>query len=112
MQARVIDLLAQISIDDITVDLLRYNDEFNNAFKTFEKYMQERNRRFAVPSSLRSTNSMPPLSNNRTVPLPRNADDEPALIRFDDDPTTSFQNMRIAPTASNVVPRNVQPQST
>ena len=30
----------------------------------------------------------------QTVPLPRNADDEPALIRFDDDPTTSFQNMR------------------
>jgi hypothetical protein len=29
----------------LIVDLLRYNDEFNNSFKTFESYMQERERR-------------------------------------------------------------------
>lgn len=28
------------------VDLLRYNDELNNSFKTFDTYMQERDRRF------------------------------------------------------------------
>ena len=65
MQARIVDLLAQVSIDDITgdslfirlididipwilVDLLRYNDEFNNAFKTYESYMEERDRRFGA----------------------------------------------------------------
>ncbi len=44
------------------VDLLRYNDEFNNSFKTFESYMQERERR--VGSS-----QIPIL--NRTVSPPK-----------------------------------------
>ena len=29
----------------LVVDLLRYNDEFNHSFITFESYMQERERR-------------------------------------------------------------------
>ena len=29
----------------LIVDLLRYNDEFNNSFITFESYMKERERR-------------------------------------------------------------------
>ncbi|CAF4497059.1 unnamed protein product, partial [Rotaria magnacalcarata] len=50
MQARIIDLLSQVAIDEITVDLLRYNDEFNNVLKTFESYMLERERRVGPPS--------------------------------------------------------------
>lgn len=67
MQARIVDLLSQVSTDDITgktnlpvfffsyllididlVDLLRYNDEFHNAFKNFDNYMQERDRCFTA----------------------------------------------------------------
>ncbi|CAF4245536.1 unnamed protein product [Rotaria sp. Silwood2] len=62
MQARIIDLLTQVAIDEITVDLLRYNDEFNNSLKTFENYMQERERRVG-PSQvpiLNQTASPPP----------------------------------------------------
>ena len=44
------------------VDLLRYNDELNNSFKTFDTYMQERERRFngsARPASAAAL-SQPP----------------------------------------------------
>lgn len=34
-----------LSLFSFLVDLLRYNDEFNNVLKTFESYMQERERR-------------------------------------------------------------------
>ncbi|CAF3132409.1 unnamed protein product [Rotaria sp. Silwood2] len=120
MQARVIDLLSQVSLDDITVDLLRYNDEFNNAFKTFENYMQERNKRFGstqmpisnqmITSPIRTSNSISKSPINKTSSSPHDADNAPALITFDDEPTNSFQNMRIYPTPSGVVPRNIQPQ--
>jgi hypothetical protein len=75
------------------VDLLRYNDELNNSFKTFDTYMQERERRFngsarpVVPSHA-------PLP---TISPTRARNDVPALIRFDDDPVplnAGFQNMR------------------
>ncbi|CAF5134179.1 unnamed protein product, partial [Rotaria sp. Silwood1] len=66
MQARVIDLLSQITIDDITVDLLRYNDAFNNAFKQFENYMQERNRSFG-------SSQMPILNRTGTSPTRTNS---------------------------------------
>jgi hypothetical protein len=39
------------------VDLLRYNDEFNNSFKTFESYMEERDRRLG-------SSQMPTLNRN------------------------------------------------
>ena len=39
----------------ILVDLLRYNDEFNNSFKTFDSYMEERERRVG-PSHIPITN--------------------------------------------------------
>ena len=42
------------------VDLLRYNDEFNNSFKAFENYMEERNRRFG--------SSQMPISNKNISP--------------------------------------------
>ena len=34
-----------LTFDRSLVDLLRHNDEFNHMFKTFENYMQERERR-------------------------------------------------------------------
>ena len=61
MQSRLIELLSQISIDEITVDLLRYNDEFNNSFKTYESYMQERERRVG--------STQIPISNRTASPL-------------------------------------------
>ncbi|CAF4609116.1 unnamed protein product [Rotaria sp. Silwood1] len=121
MQARVIDLLSQITIDDITVDLLRYNDQFNNAFKQFENYMQERNRRFGssqmpilnrTGTSPTRTNSMSQSPTNKTLSSSRDTDNVPALITFEDEPINNFQNMRINPTSQGVVPRNTQPQST
>lgn len=92
MQLRIIDLLSQISIDDITgkfidltkketddsvffsrliVDLLRYNDEFNNSFKTFESYMQERERRVG-PTQMPILNrtASPPQTNISTSQSP------------------------------------------
>ncbi|CAF1312061.1 unnamed protein product [Rotaria sordida] len=116
MQARVIELLSQTSIDDITVDLLRYNDEFNNAFKTFDNYMQERNRRFGdstqMPILNRTTNPISQSPTNRMLSSSHDADNVPSLMRFDDEPINNFQNMRINPTSSNVVSRNTQQQST
>jgi hypothetical protein len=78
----------------LLVDLLRYNDEFNNSFKTFESYMQERERRVGP--------SQPIIANSQSSPTkvsssPRKQDNEPALIKFDDDPSTlspTFQNIR------------------
>ncbi|CAF4356126.1 unnamed protein product, partial [Adineta steineri] len=123
MQARIVDLLSQVSADDITVDLLRYNDEFNNSFKTFEKYMQERDKRFGAshrPTLNQNTASQPtnlhsqtPIKNN--YPTLPNADNEPALIRFDDEPvtiTSGFQNMNINSASSSVIPKNTHQPST
>jgi hypothetical protein len=112
MQARIIDLLSQISIDDITVDLLRYNDEFNNSFKTFESYMEERERRVGpsqIPISNRTASPIQHQISNSQSPtktLPsRHQDNEPALIKFDEDPTslsTSLRNTQISPTTSKI----------
>ncbi|CAF3732398.1 unnamed protein product [Adineta steineri] len=123
MQARIVDLLSQVSADDITVDLLRYNDEFNNSFKTFEKYMQERDKRFGashrptlnqnIASQPTNFHSQTPIKNN--YPTLPNADNEPALIRFDDDPvtiTSGFQNMNINSASSSVVPKSTHQPST
>jgi hypothetical protein len=111
MQARIVDLLAQVTIDDITVDLLRYNDEFNNSFITFENYMQERDRRF-------HSSPMPRL-NSRTSPIKtstNNADNEPSLIRFDDEPIAitppTFQNISINRSSPDAIPKYIPPQST
>ena len=71
MQARVVDLLSQISIDDITLDLLRYNDEFNNSFKTYESYMQERERRVGptqIPVLNRTASPLPSTISNSQSP--------------------------------------------
>jgi len=84
---------------------LRYNDEFNNSFKTFENYIQERDRRF---SSSRLKQEASP-----TKKTPNNADNEPSLIKFDDEPvtlTSGFQNMRL--TSPDAIPKNTQQQST
>jgi hypothetical protein len=122
MQSRIIDLLSQISIDDITVDLLRYNDEFNNSFKTFESYMQERERRVgssqipilnrtASPTQTKISHSQSPTT--KTSFSPRNQDNEPALIKFDEDPTTlatSLRNAHINPAFIDTTPKNTQQQ--
>lgn len=105
MQARVVDLLGKISMADVTADLLRYNDEFNNSFKAFENYIEERERR-----SSRSAHT-PTNTFTRQPPPAVSFDNEPALIRFDDDDvdggpatlTTGFQNMNIQPTSSRPV---------
>ncbi len=106
---------------DLIVDLLRYNDEFNNSFKTFESYMEERERRVgpspipilnrtASPIQHQISNSQSPtkvkfpvfvtnlksFSIIQTLPS-RHQDNEPALIKFDEDPTslsTSLRNTR------------------
>ncbi|CAF2681312.1 unnamed protein product [Rotaria sp. Silwood2] len=124
MQARIIDLLTQVAIDEITVDLLRYNDEFNNSLKTFENYMQERERRVG-PSQvpiLNQTASPPPSaiptsqsSPTKTLPSPRNQDNEPALIKFDEESLTlqnNLQHMHINSTSSDAIPKNSPQQST
>lgn len=59
------------------MDLLRYNDEFNNSLKTFESYMQERERRVGpiqVPTLNRTASPTPnPIptsqSPNKVLPL-------------------------------------------
>lgn len=56
--------------------------------------MQERNHRF-------TSSKMPPASSGTYYPTlnkepsPRHHEEEPPLIRFDDEPTNSFQNMRL-----------------
>ncbi|CAF3782562.1 unnamed protein product, partial [Rotaria sordida] len=125
MQARIIDLLSQVSIDDMTVDLLRYNDEFNNVLKTFENYMLERERRVGPPSmpisnqtasTPRSVISTSPSSTSKTSSsLPRNQDNEPALIKFDEESSTlpiNLQHMNINSTLSDAIPKHTPPQST
>ncbi|CAF1047400.1 unnamed protein product [Rotaria sordida] len=125
MQARIIDLLSQVSIDDMTVDLLRYNDEFNNVLKTFENYMLERERRVGPPSmpisnqtasTPRSVISTSPSSTTKTSSsLPRNQDNEPALIKFDEESSTlpiNLQHMNINSTLSDAIPKHTPPQST
>jgi hypothetical protein len=104
MQARIRDLLSQISFDDITgtnenmvidlfeymsyyllmlilVDLLRYNDELNHSFTTFNSYMRERQHRLTSSSASQRTTT--PVSS-----IIRKQDNESALIRFDDDPSS------------------------
>ena len=76
-----------------SADLLRYNDEFNNSFKAFENYIQERERR-----SGRSAHTPTNTFTRQQPPAVASFDNEPALIRFDDDDepatlTTGFQNM-------------------
>ncbi|CAF1215541.1 unnamed protein product, partial [Didymodactylos carnosus] len=123
MQARIIDLLSQIAIDEITVDLLRYNDELNNAFRNYASYMERREKvvdpeshsqqQINVPPS--QTTSSPnryPQTQQRQIPVKKLSttsvsDDQPALIKFDDEPVspsaqhsspqfaTGFQNMRL-----------------
>jgi hypothetical protein len=123
MQSRIIDLLTQISIDDITVDLLRYNDEFNNSFKTYENYMQERERRVGptqIPILNRTASPLPSTISNSQSPTkvlssPRHQDNEPALIKFDEEPatlTTNLRNTHINPTSSDTTPKHIQQQST
>lgn len=88
MQARIIDLLSQISIDDMTVDLLRYNDEFNNSFKTFDNYMEERERRVGplpgVTAAPLHVASEATASTITSSPVHKQHN-EPALIKFDDE---------------------------
>jgi hypothetical protein len=120
MQARIIDLLTQISIDDITVDLLRYNDEFNNSFKTFESYMQEREKRVGpiqIPTLNRAAS--PPQTKISTsqsptkISSPRNQDNEPALIKFDEDPTilsTGLRNTHINSPSNDTTSKHTQQQ--
>jgi hypothetical protein len=76
--------------------------------------MQERDRRF---SSLQ----MPRL-NKKPSPIPNNTDNEPSLIKFDDEPdilTSGCQNIRvyfylecINQTSADAIPKNTQQQST
>ncbi|CAF1408379.1 unnamed protein product [Rotaria sp. Silwood1] len=124
MQARIIDLLSQVAIDDITVDLLRYNDEFNNSLKTFESYMQERERRVGpaqmpiLDQTASPTRSAIPTSQSpptKTLSSPRHQDNEPALIKFDEESSTlptNLQQMHINPTLSDAIPKNTSQQST
>ncbi|CAF0772326.1 unnamed protein product [Adineta ricciae] len=112
MQARIVDLLSQVSADDITVDLLRYNDEFNNSFKTFESYMQQRDRRFGA--SHKPTYNSPTASSRAVPSSTSNAENEPALIQFDDDPipiATGLQTMNINSMSASAVPKNIPQQS-
>ncbi|CAF0775939.1 unnamed protein product [Rotaria sp. Silwood1] len=124
MQARIIDLLSQVAIDDITVDLLRYNDEFNNSLKTFESYMQERERRVGpaqmpiLDQTASPTRSAIPTSQSpptKTLSSSRHQDNEPALIKFDEESSTlptNLQQMHINPTLSDAIPKNTSQQST
>lgn len=106
MQARIIDLLSQISIDDMTVDLLRYNDEFNNSFKTFDSYMEERERRVGplpVPTAVAmqaATAAAATVTATSSSSPTRKPDNEPALIKFDDESAnlpTGLQNLHMNP---------------
>lgn len=40
MQERIVELLNQISIEEVTVDLLHLNDELNNLFMRFDRYQR------------------------------------------------------------------------
>ncbi|CAF4731073.1 unnamed protein product, partial [Rotaria magnacalcarata] len=121
MQARIIDLLSQVAIDEITVDLLRYNDEFNNVLKTFESYMLERERRVGPPSMPTLNQTASPLrtgaafSQSTPTKTSSNQDSQPALIKFDDESTTlpaTLQNMHINAIASDATPKTTQTQAT
>ncbi|CAF1111397.1 unnamed protein product [Didymodactylos carnosus] len=133
MQARVIDLLSQVAIGDITADLLRYNDELNNTFKNYESYMEQREKVVGprshsqhypnIPSSqaTASSNRYPSQTQqqqqllSKKLPTTSTSDDQPALIKFDDEITpgaphsstqlaTGFQNMRLN-QPSDTVPK-------
>ncbi|UJR37336.1 hypothetical protein I4U23_030044 [Adineta vaga] len=124
MQSRIIELLSQISIDEITNDLLRYNDEFNNSFKTFESYMQEREKRVGSPYIPISNRTASPTktslstSQSPTKKTPSsfgNQNNEPALIKFDEEPatlSTGIQNLNINPSSPDAISKNTQQQST
>jgi len=59
----------------LLVDLLRYNDELLNSFKSFEQYTRERDERLKLAHNM-------PTFNNINI----NGTDEPSLINFDDEP--------------------------
>lgn len=124
MQSRVVDLLSQVFIDDITVELLRHNDEFNNSFKTYENYMQEREKRVGplqIPNTNRVSSLSPqnPLitsqSSTKTSSSIRNQDNIPALIKFDEESatlSTGLQNLDINPGSADTTPKPTAQQST
>lgn len=69
----------------LIVDLLRYNDEFNNSFITFESYMKERERRVGpalMPASpVRATASAAAATVSHASPTKVSIDRERDLIR-------------------------------
>lgn len=123
IQSRIVELLSQVSIDEITVDLLRYNDEFNNSFKTFDSYMEERERRVgprqlnqaASAATSQNTISFSPTSTTNPSSPPKNQDNEPALIKFDDDSSSlaiNLRNTHINSMGSDATPKSPQHQQS
>lgn len=42
MQSRIVELIGKVSNDEITADLLRFNDELNNLFLRYQRYEKNR----------------------------------------------------------------------
>uniref|UniRef100_A0A0N5AD66 VHS domain-containing protein n=1 Tax=Syphacia muris TaxID=451379 RepID=A0A0N5AD66_9BILA len=56
MQTRILDLIRSIVNDEVTYELLVINDEFNNVFEKYDRYMANRSSDPKVDNSNRSLN--------------------------------------------------------
>lgn len=53
MQSRIVDLIGKVNNDEITADLLRFNDELNNLFLRYQRYEKNRDPKTAErPSAI------------------------------------------------------------
>lgn len=84
-----------------TVDLLRYNDEFNNSFKTFESYMQERERRVGpTPNFVKDRTASPTKTS-----LPTSQSSVNKVQHF---PRFPFSSRAILPLRRHPLPQEVK----
>ncbi|XP_037932364.1 TOM1-like protein 2 isoform X2 [Teleopsis dalmanni] len=108
MQARIVDLIGRINDDELTAELLRFNDELNNLFLRHQRY--EKNRSSSTTTSpsailgaaIGATGAAPAASTTASVNAPPQIQKERLLIDLmekSDKMQNSFNQFNISNTS-------------
>uniref|UniRef100_A0A6G1S8X8 Target of Myb protein 1 n=1 Tax=Aceria tosichella TaxID=561515 RepID=A0A6G1S8X8_9ACAR len=69
MKDRIVDLIERVANEDLTIELLRLNDELNNIFTKYERIVKNRAKMNLEAGASTQTNK-PPLQNQQVGPAP------------------------------------------
>lgn len=109
MQKRIVDLIEQVANEEVTNELLRINDELNNLFMRYDRYMKKRNH--SCEQMGQDISMMPSTSDIGLMPSSSTSEPKPqtnvaSLIDFTDDEPDglagNLKNLEISQPSTSV----------